>query len=61
MSVVDDGSGIDEPAERHGMGLRIMKYRAGMIGGILRFAKDRTAERSWSARSAEAPFGRPTR
>ncbi|HTM10398.1 MAG TPA: GAF domain-containing protein [Verrucomicrobiae bacterium] len=39
MSVVDDGSGIDEEAERHGMGLRIMKYRAGMIGGIVQIRK----------------------
>ena len=36
LSVVDDGTGISEPAPRNGgMGLRIMEYRAGMIGGGL--------------------------
>lgn len=34
LSVTDNGSGFAEPKkESHGMGMRIMKYRAGMIGG----------------------------
>jgi two-component system, LuxR family, sensor kinase FixL len=36
LSIIDNGVGF--PAEKHGnpgMGLRIMKYRAGMIGGTL--------------------------
>jgi two-component system, LuxR family, sensor kinase FixL len=36
LSITDNGSGFAEPEKNHdGMGLRIMKYRAGMIGGIL--------------------------
>jgi signal transduction histidine kinase len=36
LSVTDDGSGIPEPPPRNrGMGLRIMDYRASMIGGAL--------------------------
>ena len=36
LSVIDDGTGIAEPPPRNeGMGLRIMEYRAGMIGGAL--------------------------
>jgi PAS domain S-box-containing protein len=36
LSVTDDGAGIPEPPPRTGgMGLRIMDYRAGMIGGAL--------------------------
>jgi two-component system sensor kinase FixL len=36
LSITDNGSGFAEPKKNHdGMGLRIMKYRAGMIGGIL--------------------------
>jgi PAS domain S-box-containing protein len=36
LSVTDDGTGIPEPPPRNGgMGLRIMDYRAGMIGGVL--------------------------
>lgn len=37
LQVRDDGIGLDDktPA-RHGLGLRIMKYRAGLIGGTLR-------------------------
>jgi signal transduction histidine kinase len=36
LSVTDNGLGFTEPKkERRGMGLRIMKYRAGMIGGML--------------------------
>jgi PAS domain S-box-containing protein len=36
LLVKDDGSGIAEAGEpSHGMGLHIMKYRAGMIGGTL--------------------------
>jgi two-component system sensor kinase FixL len=40
MSVTDDGAGIVGSAREHkGMGLRIMKYRAAMIGGILQIRK----------------------
>jgi len=40
MSVVDDGAGLSTPAPAHrGMGLRIMKHRAEMIGGILQVRK----------------------
>ncbi|HWW01837.1 MAG TPA: PAS domain S-box protein [Candidatus Acidoferrum sp.] len=36
LRVTDDGRGFPEPAPRSkGMGLRIMRYRAGMIGGVL--------------------------
>ena len=36
LIIVDDGTGIDEDrAPNHGMGLHIMSYRAGMIGGRL--------------------------
>jgi signal transduction histidine kinase len=34
LSISDNGGGYTEPEKNHqGMGLRIMKYRAGMIGG----------------------------
>jgi signal transduction histidine kinase len=40
LSIVDDGVGIAGNSERGaGMGLRIMKYRAAMIGGILRIKR----------------------
>jgi PAS domain S-box-containing protein len=40
MSVTDDGSGLVGARREHkGMGLRIMKYRAEMIGGILQVRK----------------------
>jgi PAS domain S-box-containing protein len=36
LSIRDDGTGLGkEPAKHKGMGLRIMQYRAGMIGGTL--------------------------
>ncbi len=36
VGVRDDGLGIDEPVPRNkGMGIRIMRYRTGMIGGSL--------------------------
>ena len=36
LSVTDNGKGMPDPRPRsNGMGLRIMEYRAGMIGGIL--------------------------
>jgi signal transduction histidine kinase len=36
LSISDNGTGFDESRkDPHGMGLRIMKYRAGMIGGSL--------------------------
>ena len=40
LAVKDDGSGIRElNASQSGMGLPIMRYRAGMIGGILEIAR----------------------
>jgi two-component system, LuxR family, sensor kinase FixL len=40
LTIVDDGSGIDESCEfEPGMGLRIMSYRAGLIGGTLRVSR----------------------
>jgi PAS domain S-box-containing protein len=33
LAVKDDGCGIPDPPPRNGAGLRIMQYRAGMIGG----------------------------
>jgi len=46
LEVVDDGIGIDEASTRiavarkdHGMGLRTMQYRAGMIGGALQIER----------------------
>jgi PAS domain S-box-containing protein len=41
VTVADDGRGIAEPPPRNnGMGLRIMEYRASMIGGRLTIQKD---------------------
>ena len=41
MAVYDDGKGIAEGPERtQGMGLHIMHYRAGMIGGALEVRRD---------------------
>jgi PAS domain S-box-containing protein len=35
MSVVDDGRGLPDPVPNTGMGLRIMRYRADLLGGSL--------------------------
>jgi nitrate/nitrite-specific signal transduction histidine kinase len=36
LLITDDGKGVaDNPANTEGMGLHIMNYRAGMIGGVL--------------------------
>jgi signal transduction histidine kinase len=44
LSVTDDGTGIeDHSSAAGGMGLKIMKYRAAMIGGILRVKRMRGA------------------
>ena len=41
LSVKDDGSGIPkELPDNRGMGLRIMQYRAGMIGGATMVERD---------------------
>ncbi len=41
LAIKDDGKGIAEnPAGSHGMGLHIMNYRAGMIGGDLEIRRD---------------------
>jgi PAS domain S-box-containing protein len=43
LLVQDDGIGIpDNHADAQGMGLHIMKYRAGMIGGVLEIRRDTT-------------------
>ena len=40
LTIADDGSGISDPPPRNnGMGLRIMEYRASMIGGTLTIQK----------------------
>jgi signal transduction histidine kinase len=41
LAIKDDGKGIAEnPSHTEGMGLHIMKYRAGMIGGALEVRRD---------------------
>jgi PAS domain S-box-containing protein len=41
LMIKDDGTGIaEEHGNSHGMGLHIMNYRAGMIGGTLEVASD---------------------
>jgi signal transduction histidine kinase len=41
LVIKDDGSGISESAvNSRGMGLHIMKYRSGMIGGSLEIRPD---------------------
>ncbi len=40
LSVGDDGCGIADPPQQNGMGLHIMRYRAGMIGGVLEVKPD---------------------
>ncbi|MGC2501805.1 MAG: PAS domain S-box protein [Silvibacterium sp.] len=43
LVIKDDGKGITEnPKGTHGMGLHIMNYRAGMIGGALEIKRDAT-------------------
>jgi PAS domain S-box-containing protein len=43
LVIKDDGKGITESiAASHGMGLRIMKYRSGMIGGVLHVRRGKT-------------------
>jgi len=40
LTIRDDGSGIMDPGGNHvGMGLNIMRYRAGMIGGVLEIVR----------------------
>ncbi len=42
LMISDDGVGIERPVAPHsGMGLHIMNYRAGMIGGNLEIGRDR--------------------
>jgi signal transduction histidine kinase len=44
LMVRDDGVGLNPSASNHGgMGLHIMKYRAGMIGGALELRRDTTS------------------
>jgi signal transduction histidine kinase len=41
LLVKDDGTGVaDNPANAQGMGLHIMNYRAGVIGGTLEVRRD---------------------
>jgi PAS domain S-box-containing protein len=42
LMIKDDGEGIPEVPMRTGMGLHIMNYRAGMIGGLLEIRRDGT-------------------
>jgi PAS domain S-box-containing protein len=42
LMIQDDGEGIAEVPVRTGMGLHIMNYRAGMIGGLLEIRRDGT-------------------
>jgi PAS domain S-box-containing protein len=42
LMIKDDGEGIPESPARTGMGLHIMNYRAGMIGGTLEIRRDGT-------------------
>jgi hypothetical protein len=43
LAIRDNGKGIAEnPTGTHGMGLHIMNYRAGMIGGVLEIRRDTT-------------------
>jgi PAS domain S-box-containing protein len=39
LTIRDDGAGIDAGANHTGMGLNIMRYRAGMIGGALEIVR----------------------
>ncbi|HEX2492173.1 MAG TPA: PAS domain S-box protein [Steroidobacter sp.] len=40
LTITDDGEGLPEhPLDGHGMGLKIMSYRARMLGGDLRFER----------------------
>ena len=43
LRIKDDGIGIKgEPEQSDGLGLRIMQYRAGLIGGVLRIKLSET-------------------
>jgi signal transduction histidine kinase len=42
LTITDDGSGLLASARGEGMGLRIMRYRAEMIGGTLNLKNGRT-------------------
>jgi PAS domain S-box-containing protein len=43
LVIRDDGKGLIAPAENHGgMGLQIMRYRAGMIGGTFEISSEKT-------------------
>ena len=51
LSIQDDGSGFPEKLDnKEGMGLRIMNYRANMIGAAMDIQKHQAAERSWFVR-----------
>ena len=41
LSIADDGQGLQSPAKSEGMGLRIMRYRAEMIGAELKVENGR--------------------
>jgi len=60
LSVTDNGLGFAEPKkERRGMGLRIMKYRAGMIGGMLAVGRANGSGTVVSCRFRPAPSSFP--
>ena len=45
MQIIDDGSGIDSSKSIDGMGLRIMQYRARMIGATIEIQSGDTPSR----------------
>jgi signal transduction histidine kinase len=63
LSIKDDGIGFTPPAASSGMGLKIMKYRAGMIGAKFEVAANKphgavitvTSERPVTVRVNSSP------
>jgi PAS domain S-box-containing protein len=41
LSITDDGVGIGDPARDTGMGLKLMEYRAAVIGGVMKIKRRR--------------------
>jgi signal transduction histidine kinase len=41
LTITDDGTGLQAPVKKEGMGLRIMRYRAEMTGGTLKVENGR--------------------
>ena len=57
LRIVDDGEGFVAPAERKGLGLHLMDYRARLIGAKLTVARD--GERGWVVRCMLGKPGQP--